>query len=165
MGGICGLTDKDRADLKLEMWKKTIDVQQHFNQLGLQLRNFAITLLVAVFGVIAVTQNSHIRPQILGITASLASWLLLGALLGWGSFYLMDRWWYHRLLVGAVEHGEFIEDQLKADFPEIALTKKISDASPFKLGSWNVHARTRLTWFYGLIGGALIVVAVVMWNT
>lgn len=165
MRTLSDLSDSERANLVLEMWKKTIDVQQHFNQLGLQLRNFAITLIVAVFGVIAVTQNSHIRARILWIEASLASWLLLGALLGWGSFYLMDRWWYHRLLVGAVKHGELIEDQLKDDFPEIGLTKKISSESPFILWGNKVAARTRLNWFYGSIGVALLLLAIVMWNT
>jgi FMN phosphatase YigB (HAD superfamily) len=34
----------------LDLWKKTVDVQQHFNDLELRIRNYAVTLLVAVLG-------------------------------------------------------------------------------------------------------------------
>jgi len=41
------------------MWKTAIDVQQHFNQLELQIRNFAVTLLAAVVGAMAFAFKEH----------------------------------------------------------------------------------------------------------
>jgi hypothetical protein len=41
--------------------------------------------------------------------------------------YFMDRWWYRRLLYGAVSHGMAIEAELKDLFPKRGLTAS-SDA-------------------------------------
>ena len=35
------------GDAVVEAWKKTVDVQQQFNDIELRIRNYAITLLVA----------------------------------------------------------------------------------------------------------------------
>ena len=41
------------------VWQTSLEVQQHFNDLELQIRNFAITLLVAVMGGTAFTLKEH----------------------------------------------------------------------------------------------------------
>src|ERR1019366_5191697 len=46
----CGLAGGVSAAAIVEIWKKTIDVQQHFNDLGMKVRNFGLTLLVGVLG-------------------------------------------------------------------------------------------------------------------
>jgi FMN phosphatase YigB (HAD superfamily) len=50
----------DTVPIALEAWKKTIDVQQHFNDIELRIRNFAITLLVAVLGATAFAMKEHV---------------------------------------------------------------------------------------------------------
>jgi hypothetical protein len=42
----------DKATLAFTAWEKTIDVQQHFNELEMTIRNFAITLFAGVVGAI-----------------------------------------------------------------------------------------------------------------
>lgn len=72
----------------------------------------------------------------------------------------MDRHWYHRLLVGAVRHGETIEKALQGALPEISLTRAITLASPTKIGKWEIHSRTKMDFFYGL--GAIGLIALML---
>lgn len=39
---------KESDAAKLEVWKATIDVQKHFNELGLRVRSIAVTVLGAL---------------------------------------------------------------------------------------------------------------------
>src|SRR6266566_3484878 len=98
--------------LKLEIWKKTIDVQQHFNDLELRIRNYAVTILVAVMGAVGLTAGKSLYFNMFGFTESSTTILLEAGLVAWLAFYMLDRWWYHRLLQGAVQHGEAIETEL-----------------------------------------------------
>lgn len=99
----------------IEVWKQTVQVQQHFNDLGLRIRNLALTLLVAVFGAAALALRERIQIVVWGTQLSLASALLLVGLVGWLAFYFIDRFWYHKLLVGFVVHGEALEGILAAE--------------------------------------------------
>ncbi|MGB3684156.1 MAG: hypothetical protein WA990_16885, partial [Rubrobacteraceae bacterium] len=38
------MNSNDRAWLTLEQWKKVVEVQQHFNDLELRIRNFALII-------------------------------------------------------------------------------------------------------------------------
>jgi hypothetical protein len=91
--------------LAVEGWKKTVDVQQHFNDLELRVRNYAITFAAAVLGLVGWALKE-------GADSFLPAGLLAIGTLGWVAFYLMDRHWYHRFLDGAVAHGQSIEEWL-----------------------------------------------------
>lgn len=138
----------------LEAWKKTVEVQQHFNEIEMKIRNYAITILVAVLGAAAFAVKERL-PGLAGI------FLIVGGV-GVVLFYLMDETWYHRLLIGAVKHGTKIEGDHAVDLPELGLTTAIGRASPFRLGKREVHSRHKLRGFYiGLIlpllvGGVLV---------
>jgi hypothetical protein len=96
----------EMVKLAVEGWKKTVDVQQHFNDLELRVRNFAITFTAAVLGLVGWALKE-------GTDSLLPAGLLAIGTLGWVAFYLMDRHWYHRFLDGAVAHGRSIEDWLR----------------------------------------------------
>src|ERR1039458_4259938 len=144
--------ENNPANATLEAWKQTIEVQQHFNNIGLQIRNYAITLLAALFGVVAYAFKEGVAYEI-----TLA--VLGGGLVVCYAFYFMDRHWYHRLLVGAVNHGTFIEN---GSPPEMGLTKAISAVSAFKWFGIELHARDKILVFYWLLALPLIVMGVVI---
>ncbi len=151
---------KESEDLQiaLEAWKKTIDVQQHFNELEFRIRNFAVTVFVAILGLAGIAVQNHVFVTVFNLRASLASWLLLVGLIGWIAFYFMDRFWYHRLLIGAVKHGGSIEEKLMNDHPSIALTKAISDASPIPISRrWKIHSTQKIDLFYALVFVLLLI--------
>lgn len=143
--------------IALEAWKKTIDVQQHFNDLELRIRNFAVTVFVAILGVAGIALQNHIFITIFNFRTSLASWILVAGLIGWFAFYFMDRFWYHHLLSGAVTHGQVIEDGLKQAYPSIALTHAISKASPSKFFGLSIHSSQKIDIFYALVTVLLLI--------
>ncbi len=99
------LTPKDVIPWALDAWKTTVSVQQHFNDLELRIRNFAITFTTAVLGLAGLALKE------LSSSPLPVALLFIGAL-GWGAFYFMDRWWYHRFLDAAGEQAGKIEQWL-----------------------------------------------------
>jgi hypothetical protein len=74
----------------------------------------------------------------------------------------MDRFWYHRLLDGAVAAGVEAETELKSLGYKVDLGTKISIASPFKMwffGSRNVRSKNKMDLFYGILLASLILVS------
>ncbi len=156
----------DRTDRVLEMWKTTVGVQQHFNDLELRIRNYAVTLLVAVIGVTAVALKENNVVEIVNFKTTLPTALLIAGIVGWTAFYFMDRFWYHRLLIGSVRHGREIEKANAAKFPEIQLASAISAASPIQVCSClSLRTTGKIDLFYGLIGAALLCVAIGLHTT
>jgi len=117
------------ADHVLDAWKTSMEVQQHFNDLELRIRNFAVTLLVTVVGAAAFALKEHYDVTLFGQRFTLAVAVLLAGILGWLAFYFMDRHWYHRLLLGAVFHTVDNIEKPHAAFPEIALSRRIGAES------------------------------------
>src|SRR5687768_1958709 len=115
------------ADQKLlEVWKVTIEVQKHFNELEMRIRSVAITVLAAFLAAAGYTTREGLELDLFTANVSLTGLVLLAGSLCWLAFYLMDRFWYHRLLRGAVNHGLFIENSAAMKFPELGLTKAIA---------------------------------------
>jgi len=129
-------------NLQLAAWQKAVDVQMHFNDLEMRVRNFYITVMTAIFGAagFSLTGDYFLHtPFGYRVTVSLPLFLL-----GWMAaclFYIMDRHWYHRLLVGAVRAAEEIAKQ---GYDEIAkqgyfvggcLGAKIREESPIPFGN------------------------------
>lgn len=136
----------------LEVWKATIEVQKHFNELSLRVRSLAVTVLGAFLAAAGYALKEKAAVSFLGQQVSLTGMILLGALVCWSAFYVMDRLWYHRLLRAAVQHGRTVEASVSDAVPGIGLTTAIDDASPL----WGMRAGHRLSIFYGFI-------AVLLW--
>jgi hypothetical protein len=170
-----GSTNHDLLKLRVEVWKQIVDVQKHFNELEMKIRNYALTLVLAVLGAAAVAVQEGVRLEVFGFGFSLASALLAAGTLAWLAFYFMDRHWYHRLLHGAVAQGISLETALAPDIPGIGLTTTIKAASPSSIGAvddpgatapgldaakergW--HSDQKLDAFYFLIAGILVLLA------
>lgn len=156
-----GNIKKEDIEKYIDIWKKIIDVQQHFNEIELKIRNLAITLLVAVFGASGFVLREQIYITIRGYQESLAVWLLVGGIIGLFAFYLMDRWWYHRLLYGAVEQAISIEERLKDVLPEIILSSTIKKHSPINLFGCQIRSTTKIDLFY-LIFSLILVISIIL---
>jgi hypothetical protein len=139
-----------------EVWKKCIDAQQHFNDLCLRVRNYAITVVGILLGGLAFTYQNHLEVAVLGykFPASLA--FVVAAAFAWFNFFRMDRW-YHSFLEAAVEHTEDLEGTLASALPGIGLSKAIRAASA--MGS---TARLRAFYLWGFFMLALIFVGLLL---
>lgn len=148
----------------LDMWKQTITVQQHFNDIEWRIRGLALTALTFALGAAAVAAKDRIVVNIFGSSWQLSSFVCVLGLFLWGAFYFVDRVWYHRLLIGSVRHGTELENALKEHLPLAGLTKRISENSvtePVRIFGGHLklipalHSTTKLFLFY-LIGAAVL---------
>jgi hypothetical protein len=130
------ITPFDTKDV-VAAWKTSLDVQQHFNDLELRIRNFAITLLVAVMGGTALALKEHYTVQVAHHQVSLAIIVLLAGMLGWFAFYFMDRHWYHRLLIGSVMHTIDSIEKPYGKFKPLGLSQRIGEHSAIPV--WTLH--------------------------
>jgi len=148
-------TEANRRNL-LTIWEKTVDVQQHFNDLELRIRNYAITVLAAFLALAGLSLKEHWRITLRETEFPQALLIVISAMLVWIAFYWMDRFWYHRLLLGAVNHGQRVEAALSKSIPEIDLTATIGNYSPTNFFGIKVHSKRKMDLFYGVIFAALV---------
>jgi len=118
----------------------------------MKLRSIALTLVAAI-----------LTAESLGK----AGWLaILAALIVWVAFYLLDRWYYFYLLIGAVLHGEELERRAKAIGLELpgavdsgesllGLTHRISKLNQ---GGWKLPGKYKIDIYYLLIALAILLV-------
>lgn len=130
----------------LDVWKKVVDVQQHFNDLGWRIRALALTALTFALGATGFTYVNAGRIPQLGNLSAAAFVPLLGLVL-WAAFWFMDAAWFHRLLKGSVDEGIQVEGILKQAGMRVDLGSHIGRASP--LGK--LHSTGKLNLFYGVI--------------
>ncbi len=147
----------DHVNRVVEAWKTSVDVQKHFNDLEMKVRNFALTLATALVAASAFALKEKVCVELFGCTTSLAAVILLAAAPVWLAFYFMDVGWYHRLLIGAVKHGMWIERRAESILPELSLAGAISDASPLKIcRCLTLRSSCKIHCFY--LGGFLMLV-------
>lgn len=164
------MEDDAKISHYIEMWKQTVAVQQHFNDIGWRIRSLALTALTFALGAAALAAREKATVEVFGWQIQLSFLVLVLGLFLWLSFYFVDQIWYHRLLIGAVKHGEVLEIALRAELPQAGLTLQISESSPyyFNLGVGRfkyrvkkpIHSSTKMRAFY-LIGAlALLLPAI-----
>jgi len=148
--------------ITVEIWKKTVDVQQHFNDICLRIRNLAITVLTGFIAAIGLSLKDNIFVELFGISVSLAFLSAVGAFFVWLGFFFMDRFWYHQLLVGSVKYGLEIEEKNTHIFGEKGLAGYIGEESPIKIGGRTIHSNGKFHFFYTFIATLLLVVAAIL---
>ncbi len=143
-------TDQRKSQI-IDVWKKVVDVQQHFNDLELRVRNLALTALVALVGAAGFVVKERIALTLFGVAVPLASLILLAGIPIISAFWFMDRFWYHRLLYGAVKQGCEIEQRARLVLPELGLTDAIGRASPIRVLRWDLRSPTKIDLFYAIL--------------
>lgn len=139
--------DSKETDKKilLEAWKQCVDVQMHFNDMEMRIRSFAVTVMTAVSGAIGyLIKENNTESHFI----ALLSFVGISA---WLCFYLMDRFMYHKLLIGAVNSGINIEKDLNKLGINVNLGEEISKASPLKKlfgTNLEIHSNQKLDFFY-----------------
>jgi len=110
----------------ITIWSETVKVQQHFNDIALRIRNLSLTAFTFIIAALGYSIKEKIYfhvgvTEIKGITV----FSFLGALIIF-CFFFMDKYWYHKFLLGAVSQGTFIEEKWQKKVPELGLAKAIS---------------------------------------
>lgn len=139
----------------LEIWKKTIEVQQHFNDIELRIRNFAVTGFTFILTGMGFLYKENSVIMLFGATIQSASILGLLGCTVIGLFWFMDKVWYHRLLLGSVYHAMIIEDRWKHILPEFNLSNSIKNVSAVKMLGSELRSSNKISWFYRGMAGIL----------
>lgn len=169
----------DHLALVVDIWKHGVGVQMHFNDMGMKIRTLYFTILAAAIGLIGVVQGKSVVIGYPAIHIHLALFVLLSIIPISMLFYFLDAHWYHRLLLGAVEHCGAIEKKYKDALPEIQLGTLISAKSPVKFeGIWrwvfwfikderfrnratsNIHSDAKIEVLYKTVIWAMVVLIV-----
>lgn len=165
-----GISEEQKLTVALEAWKTTVEVQEHFNTIEMQIRNIAVAVLTAAIGAAALVHNAAQKtiaeavkagqpiPALDGVSFlwtrfSGAQVIVMGGLVAWTAFYFMDRWWYHKLLHAAVSKGTAIEDYVKKtwDLDVLGLSGTISAGSPIVVFGHRMHSNQKLDFFYAVV--------------
>ncbi|AMG59504.1 hypothetical protein [Pantoea vagans] len=125
------VSELELLKLKVDIWKQVIGTQQHFNDLAMKIRNFAILILSAFIGAIGVSFKSGFAFPLFGHYISASFFLSIGAACIWLLFFFVDIYWFHPLLVGSVNKGIEIEEKIGPELKEfIDLTHVVGRESP-----------------------------------
>ncbi|MEM8833291.1 MAG: hypothetical protein AAGB32_02005 [Pseudomonadota bacterium] len=127
----------------IDIWKKVVEVQKHFNDICIRLRAIAITVITAF---IAALSYAFLNIQFIDEFIILT----IPVFIAWMAFYIMDLFWYHKLLYGAVMHGiENIEEKHKEALPEICLATSIRDEAYNSILKSKASFKLHLFYFLG----------------
>lgn len=129
------MDDKKRESV-IGVWKTVVDVQMHFNDIEMKIRSLFVTIVLALAAAEGFLIDKALSFSFGPVRVLYATFIPLLGILGASLFYFMDRYWYHRLLMGAVKQGAFIEDTYAEELPELGLTAKIGDESPVDVAKW-----------------------------
>ncbi|MCI0559670.1 MAG: HAD family hydrolase, partial [Nitrososphaera sp.] len=136
------MKDEQRKQV-IEIWKTIVEVQQHFNDISMRIRGLFVTILLALFASIGFLLDKQESLDFGSVHVRFATLIPLFGIVGTLLFYFIDRYWYHQLLVGSVNHAIEIEKKYKEDMPELSLSDAIGAASPYKPG-YIVNSLARL---------------------
>lgn len=156
------LPNRNQIDNVIDVWKSVIDVQKHFNDIELKIRNYALTAFTFIIAGVGFLEKEHVVYK---WNSTIIPAATIFAIIGLGviwSFYFMDKFWYHRLLEGAVNHSMQIERKWSKILPELNSSNAIKKTSPFKLFGKNIHSKHKYWIFYGSLWGTLIILAIVL---
>ena len=165
------MTKQEKVGFYIELWKQTVDVQKHFNDIELRIRGLALTVLTFVLGGASLAIRDNATVIMFGGHFQLGSLILFLGIVLWLTFYFVDQVWYHRLLIGAVVHGEALEDEIKRALPAAGLTKAITKNSPYTirvrffrktLWSAEIHSTMKIRIFYFTVAAILVVSGILL---
>jgi hypothetical protein len=164
------LDDEALLRARIELWKQAIEVQKHFNDIGMRIRGLGLTVLTFALGGATFAIKEEATFAIFSHRIQAGAAFLLSGLILWLVFYFVDQIWYHRLLVGAVKHGHQLEERIRDDIPEAGLTIAISENSPYRLRApwpfrryhYDIHSRQKIRLYYLAVSAILAVLLILI---
>jgi hypothetical protein len=104
----------------------------HFNDIGMRIRGLFVTILLALFASIGFLLDKQLSLQIWRVNIQFATIVPFFGVFVTMLFYFMDRYWFHRLLKGSVNHAIEIEKKYRNQLPELSLSDQIGKESFFR---------------------------------
>lgn len=143
--------DRDLIPNVISIWSDVVKVQQHFNDIALRIRNLSLTAFTFIIATLGYIIKENIIFYFRGVEINaITVFSFLGAVII-SCFFFMDRYWYHKFLLGAVVQASYIEDKWYKIIPEIGLSNSITKQSSFNFffGFIKLNSKRRFWFFYG----------------
>ena len=125
------MNSEDRK-IVVDIWKTTVEVQRHFNDISMRIRGIFVTTLLATFAAIGFLLNKELNLEVFDLDVQFAAVMPVYGFIITCLFYFIDRYWYHQLLVGSVKHAIEIEKEYKTRIPGLSLSETIGKESPYE---------------------------------
>ncbi|MEO9623534.1 MAG: hypothetical protein ABJF09_01465 [Qipengyuania citrea] len=125
--------DNSNRNAAISIWTKTVQTQEHFNEIGMKVRTMYATVLAGIISLYGIFVENASDIRISKITIDAIVPICIAVIVASTLLYFVDRYWYHRLLMGAVKQGSFIEERWKDYLPEMGMGSQISSESPVDL--------------------------------
>ncbi|MEP4052395.1 MAG: hypothetical protein ABJN22_09130 [Litorimonas sp.] len=138
---------------KFDLWIEYEKIAMHFNELLMQLRPRALAGVGAV-----VTLSGVFATESDGFNWTLIAFVSFFLLFIWIGIFVIDKYYYDRLLSGAVAPILELEKTAEVDNHRILMSTKIRDK--VRNGRENSGATKAVTAFYFIVGGLLIFIFV-----
>ena len=138
------------------LWEKYEDIAMHFNDLLIQLRTRSLGAVAAVSAVVGIFANKDSTN--LALDWVVAAFLFLALLIFWIALFLLDFFYYNKLLSGAVTALTELEALTlkKVPVPGINLSTLIEK----EFTQTQKHPSMKgVLWFYGIVCAFLILSA------
>lgn len=141
---------KESEEETLEIWRESIGVQMHFNQLIMRNRVTITSVIFAAFGAaLALSKGRETITEVMEIPFYMSDVIIIVAAFGLFSYFWIDTRYYFKLLLGAVRFTEKMEKKYK----NFGLTTSITSSIKPK------EARRVLQFHYFIILIALLIIA------
>lgn len=160
------LTRNEQVSHYIDLYKQSVSVQMHFNDIEWRIRGLALTVATFSLGAagVAAKDGTQVGRVSLG-TVVLAIGLLL-----WYAFYFVDKVWYHPLLKAAVDNGTAIEKKISESLPHANMTATITANSGYQTKRVvgflsrkdSMRSADKLVWFYKIGATALALAAIAL---
>ena len=99
-------------EIAMQQWSSVVNMQMHFNDICMRIRNLFLTAMIAIVGAGGYAAVNDVNVSNSWISFNIA---ILVPFVGWLAaylFYLLDFKHYHQYLKAAVLQGEALEDSL-----------------------------------------------------
>ncbi|VVB51500.1 Uncharacterised protein [uncultured archaeon] len=138
-------TKNDDTKLILDEWKTVIETQMHFNEMIMTMRTTGVSVVLAVFSAAAYSFQYNLMMNFIGLkTVHVAFFIVLfgiGMMIG---IFILDYFYYYKMLLGAVERGYQIDksyenkiiDGVKMFGMSTLISKKIGKRDMAKYFVW-----------------------------
>jgi hypothetical protein len=149
-----GSSSKDQVAV-VQRWRTVIDTQMHFNDMLMRTRTAGVSIVITVFGAAAVglAQYPGRLISMPGATIHVAAIVIIFGLLLLAALFVMDYFYFYRMLIAVVRHGEEMEAESRGPKSPIAfnLTCCLSDSISRRRASFVLLAFYGIPFVAGLI--------------
>lgn len=139
----------------VQVWKTSIEVQMHFNELIMRNRTIVTSFITTIFGAAAYAlKDANISLDLMKYTLPVSALIILFGVFFLIAYAVLDYCYYQHMLFGAVDYTEKMDQRYWND---LGLTTAITKQTSRTRAKWSLFIFYAILIFFGLAAFFLIV--------